>query len=86
MLERWKIKDSPNQHKMGRNRRIEPLQGRRNRFIDNLKLADGTHASAGKKETVDREMAAPTDCDRGNFGVSRCDVGCQGAWRIKVLP
>jgi hypothetical protein len=34
MLERWKIKDPPNQHKMGRNRRIEPLQETRNRFID----------------------------------------------------
>jgi len=40
MLERWKIKDPPNQQKMGRNRRIEPLQGTRNRFIDNLKVAD----------------------------------------------
>ena len=40
MLERWKIKDPPNQHKMGRNRQIEPLQGTRNRFINNLKLAD----------------------------------------------
>ena len=40
MRERLKIKDLPDQHKMGRSRRIEPLQGMRNWFIDNLKLAD----------------------------------------------
>jgi hypothetical protein len=30
-------------------------------------------------------MAAPADCDRGNLGVSGCDVGCQGLRRLEVL-
>jgi hypothetical protein len=45
----------------------------------------GTHARAGKKETVGREMAALVDSDRGDLEFSRCRVGCRGPWWIEVL-
>jgi hypothetical protein len=35
---------------------------------------------------VGREMAGPADCDRENFGVSRCDVGCQSLVEVFFCP
>src|SRR4029453_2524906 len=43
-----------------------------------------THTSASKKETVDREMAAPADCDRRDHGFSRHAVHCSGLRWITI--
>jgi len=39
-LKRWNVQDPPSKQEMIRNDKIQALQGKRNRFIDNPRLAD----------------------------------------------